>query len=132
MCVSIQGINHLNVIPVMHNSHKVLILRSMSKSTRNNPYKCDTCGAQFSQSDSLKSHVHIHTGNKPYKCDICGAQFSRSDSLKSHVHIHTGKSCDFKKHVCIHNEDKLQMCAQFSQSRYLKTHVYIHTGTLQL
>ena len=73
--------------------------------------------------------MSVSTRNKLYKCDICGAQFSRSDSLKSHVRIHTGKSCDFKKHVCIHSEDKLQMCAQFLQSSYLKTHVRMYTGT---
>ena len=38
--------------------------------TGEKPYKCDTCGAQFSENVTLKRHVRIHNWEKPYKCDV--------------------------------------------------------------
>ena len=61
------------------------------------PYKCDTCGQQFTLKIYLKQHQTVHTGEKVFTCDECGKQFSRIGNLKRHQLIHTGEiffKCD--------------------------------------
>ena len=60
--------------------------------TGEKPCKCDTSGAQFSDSGNLKKHIRIPTGHKPYKCDACDAQLSTSGNLKKHVYPHWGET----------------------------------------
>ena len=71
---------------------KMYLARDACIHTGDKPYKCDTCGAQFSTSGNLKTHVRIHTGEKPYNCDTCGAKFSQNCNLKKPVRIHTGQT----------------------------------------
>ena len=73
------------------------------------PLKYDTCGAQFSLSGSLKTHVRIHIGEKPYKRYTCGAQFSQNDRLKTHLRIHTGHK-PYKYDTCGTNSQKVVTC----------------------
>lgn len=58
---------------------------------------CDICGAQFTTSCGLKSHLEAHAGVKSNFCDICGKGFVRKTSLTQHRLLHVeGKSflCD--------------------------------------
>ena len=80
----------------------------MRTHTKETPYKCDTCSAQFLQSSDLKLHVRTHTGEKHCKCDTCGAQFADRRDLNTHTRIHTGEK-PYKGETC--DAKGSQMCS---------------------
>ena len=53
-------------------------------------FMCDTCGTTFGNIYKLKSHIRIHTNERLYKCDHCGKSFRKSIHLRQHVPLHTG------------------------------------------
>lgn len=63
------------------------------------PYKCLTCGKDFSQSSSLTKHARIHNGYRPYKCKVCRKEFTASSILTTHMRQHTGER-PFKCAIC--------------------------------
>ncbi|KAH6974520.1 hypothetical protein BKA56DRAFT_675945 [Ilyonectria sp. MPI-CAGE-AT-0026] len=50
---------------------------------------CSTCGKQFSRSEHLARHSHIHLQEKSVECGYCGKAFGRKDSAKRHEQLHT-------------------------------------------
>lgn len=83
---------------------------------------CDICGDALKTSDTLKSHLRIHTGDRPYKCRQPGCQkaFATSNSLDIHTRTHTGEKpfkCD------------LDGCQKsFSDPSTLQVHKRLHTN----
>ena len=53
---------------------------------------CDICKKIFRNNRILEEHhVQDHTGQKPYRCGTCGIQFSWRENLKKHLHTHIEK-----------------------------------------
>jgi len=50
------------------------------------------CGQAFTQSSSLKTHSHTHTGKRPFVCPYegCGRAFADTGNRTRHWHTHTG------------------------------------------
>ena len=91
------------------------------------PYKCDKCGAKFSQQNILDQHiVALHEEKNPFKCGMCNVMFSSRSQLDHHmVHIHKAKI------VAVHEKEKPFKCGmciiKFPSKFHLNRHmVHIH------
>ena len=56
--------------------------------------KCETCGKELSDKNSLKSHIEaIHLKGKSFECEMCQRTFSHKENLCRHVkEVH--KECE--------------------------------------
>lgn len=108
------------------------------------PFKCATCGKEFSAKRSLKEHELDHVDRRPFLCTACGKQFKRSHELKSHKHVHTGErpflcvecgkafghATSLLRHSLTHTDERPYVCGacnlSFRQMAELKQHVRIH------
>ena len=89
MPVTTQGINHTNVIPVVHNPPKKVIWRDISVSTQGiNHINVISC-AQFSRNSNLKTHV---SNQGPYKYDMWRTILTTWLFQGSYLYLHWGKN----------------------------------------
>lgn len=54
------------------------------------PFKCNQCGASFTQKGNLLRHIKLHSGEKPFKCHVCNYACRRRDALAGHLRTHAG------------------------------------------
>ncbi|KAA3671563.1 uncharacterized protein DEA37_0002569 [Paragonimus westermani] len=95
---------------------------------------CTICCRQFTRSDMLARHAHVHTGHRPFECSACGQAFSRSDHLSTHQRTHTGQRpyrcplCSYSacrrdmitRHLRVHQR-RAYLCVYFSKNTWAFT-----------
>jgi len=52
---------------------------------------CDVCEKSFQNMGTLALHRNIHLDQKPFKCGTCGKDFSQKGNLKTHMLKHHGE-----------------------------------------
>ncbi|KAF8562915.1 hypothetical protein P879_09684, partial [Paragonimus westermani] len=77
---------------------------------------CTVCSRQFTRSDMLARHAHVHTGHRPFECSACGQAFSRSDHLSTHQRTHTGQR-PYRCPLCSYSA-----CRRDMITRHLRVH----------
>ncbi|KAF1378229.1 hypothetical protein PFLUV_G00188360 [Perca fluviatilis] len=92
----------------------------MKPDGRNQHERCNVCGAELPDNDSVEQHRKMHSGMKTYGCELCGKNFLDSLRLRMHLLSH---SAGEKAIVCD------QCGAQFQTEESLEAHRQIHTGS---
>ncbi|KAF6768364.1 hypothetical protein AHF37_09381 [Paragonimus kellicotti] len=94
-----------------------LCARATSRQTNTGGvYVCPICSRQFTRSDMLARHAHVHTGHRPFECSACGQAFSRSDHLSTHQRTHTGQR-PYRCPLCSYSA-----CRRDMITRHLRVH----------
>ncbi len=72
-------------------TQSLTLKRHMHTHTGEKPYNCKICQQGFLDKRSLTAHMYTHPGEKPYKCEVCHKEYLYKGSLKKHIDTHTGE-----------------------------------------
>ncbi|ODM86774.1 putative zinc finger protein [Orchesella cincta] len=89
--------------------------------TREKPFPCAECPAEYSQSSSLKAHVrNAHRKEEwVHKCSVCDKKFPHQAVLNRHLRTHTGE----RPYICSYSGCDKKFPTQGELSRHNKSHV---------
>ena len=76
-------------------------------------FVCGLCSASFADNYHLSRHEATHTKHQPYKCTDCGAAFTNTRQLKSHLTSHHGGGTKSGTDV-YHTQTQSGHCASMS------------------
>ena len=95
----------------------ILLLSSKS-------YRCDECGATFSNREALMEHSRMHIKSESrYRCTTCGAMFNTEAEMNEHT----------KVHMRVEQVFKCDSCGQtFASQQELTEHARSHIATEQV
>ncbi|KAM7540087.1 hypothetical protein Aperf_G00000023014 [Anoplocephala perfoliata] len=79
-----------------------LSLNSLCEHTysQHKAFRCNFCGAQFTQRSNLQRHSLRHVGFKPFVCGVCQKEYYRKDHLVRHIEV-THPGTDSKKNIIV-------------------------------
>uniref|UniRef100_A0A5K3EXA4 Zinc finger protein n=1 Tax=Mesocestoides corti TaxID=53468 RepID=A0A5K3EXA4_MESCO len=63
-------------------------------------FRCNFCGAQFTQRSNLQRHSLRHVGFKPFVCGVCQKEYYRKDHLVRHIEV-THPGTDSRKNIIV-------------------------------
>ena len=85
------------------NSSRLSLFSQINANSTINCYRfnCIQCGRQFTQKQSLKTHIKmVHQTIKDNKCDKCSYTSSTKGNLKVHIKLKHSLTRDFKCKEC--------------------------------
>lgn len=100
--------------------HKILHLENVPQ------HSCSICQTSFTKKSNLKAHMRIHSKEKPFKCADCSAEFSYLHLLQRHAgKVH--KRCVYKVYTVNTTDEIYEMeeteHVKFEQYQYIDTEV---------
>ena len=112
-------------------------------SKKKNPFNCHICNESFAEKTDLNIHINAAHDRKPYQCITCGARFSQYDSLRAHTlsDHYTCRVCDkgfssdskLKTHrELVHEEKKPDQSTTFDATFTQMATVSSHGAVAQL
>ncbi|KAJ1520815.1 hypothetical protein ONE63_003906 [Megalurothrips usitatus] len=54
------------------------------------PHACATCGARFTSTCHLQTHLQVHAVDGGHECPVCKAGYGKREHLKAHMRTHAG------------------------------------------
>jgi hypothetical protein len=91
----------------------------------------------FASKQSLKEHLHIHTGAMPFKCDSCDKNFRQASQLSLHkrIHISEGQKSSYSK-VRVEDSDDIipiDICMDVDEEKFRLPKISdVKTGLISL
>nr|XP_022325385.1 zinc finger protein 91-like isoform X2 [Crassostrea virginica] len=94
-------------------------IRSHLPKYQEKKYQCTVCGASYTTSNGLKTHIEIVHNGKRLKCQECNKQFCFKGALNRHQ---LSKHMNMLNHTCMYCEKK------FVSKNCMQKHMRVHTG----
>jgi len=80
--------------------------------------KCEECGEEFTNQDSLNRHIEMHRkSRKTIQCNVCQKNCSSSKELMTHMQMHTGADNPYNCPEC-----SVGYRTKYTLQQHMRTH----------